>query len=147
MSVDAARGRLRLMRAYDAAVVSAETAIDTGTLSPVQQHLKDEVDINTIVKRFGITHQVPAGVPGGIFGDFTDVSDYESAVAKIERAQEGFLTLPADVRERFGNDPGKLVGFARNVPEEMLNAELGLAARGAAEAPVAPVVPPVGGTV
>lgn len=127
MSVESARGVLRLMRAYDAAAVSLESAISTGSESLVQQHLADEVDVNTIVRRFGITQARPAGLPGGIFGDFTDVLDYEDAVRKVARAEEGFMTLPAEVRERFGNDPGQLVGFAQSVPAEMLHSELGLA--------------------
>lgn len=164
---------LRQMRAYDAAAESLKSALDTGSVSLVQQHLVDEVDINTIVRRFGVTGHLPAGVPGGVFGDFSGVVDYEDAVAKVDRAREGFMTLPAEVRERFGNDPGRLVGFAQNVPEEMLHAELGLApiAReeaksafkmaakpvpagpvvdaapgGAAAAPVAPVKEPVAGS-
>lgn len=120
---------VRLMRGYDAVAVSRASAVDTGPETLVQQHLRDEVDVNTIVRRFGMTGAMPAGVPGGMFGDFTGVSDFESAVAAVTRAEEGFMTLPAAVRERFGNNPGMLIEYAQGVPIEQLDAEVrGLAA-------------------
>lgn len=97
--------------------VQLETAIDTGTRTVVQQHFQDEVDVNTIVRRFGLTREMPAGVAGGVYGDFTDISDYDSALARIRRADEGFMTLPPEVRERFGNDPSLLVRAASELSE------------------------------
>ena len=87
----------------------------------VQQHLKDEVDVNTIVKRFGITGNLPLGPDTGVYGDFTGISDFESAVERISGARERFMRLPASVRERFGNDPGQLIRMAQELPEEEFN--------------------------
>lgn len=78
----------------------------------VQQHFKDEVDINTIVRRFGASGQVPQFLPEGMYGDFTDVSDYDDAVGRIERADRAFMALPAVVREKFHNDPSELMRAA-----------------------------------
>jgi len=136
-----------LLSQYDPALHSAAVVVETGSVSPVQQHFGDEVDINTIVRRFGMTGQMPSGVPGGVYGDFTGIEDYESARDAVDRAQAGFMALPADVREKFGNDPGMLIAYAQGVPFEQLEAEL----RGEASnvepvvAPVAPVVAPVVG--
>lgn len=102
---------------YDAKMVSDATAHPGGGPSIVQQAFADEVDINTIVRRFGISGTMPSGVAGGVYGDFTGIWDYESAVEAVARAERGFMKLPAEVRERFGNDPGKLVAFAQSVPE------------------------------
>lgn len=101
------------LRSYSSREVSDETALRSGgQVSLVQQHFRDEVDINTIVRRFGLTAELPAGVAGGVFGDFTDIQDYDDAMARIRRADEGFMKLPPDVRERFDNDPAKLIVFA-----------------------------------
>lgn len=131
-----------VLRNYDPKHHSQGVFVETGDETLTQQHLREEVDINTIVRRFGITGVMPSGVPGGVYGDFTGVEDYESAVAAVERAEAGFLTLPAEVRERFGNNPGMLIQYANGVPIEQLDAEL----RGmqAPVAPVAPVVPAPG---
>lgn len=89
-------------------------------VSMVQQHFRDEVDINTIVRRFGVTGQIPDFLPQGVYGDFQDVDDYDSAVAAIERANDGFMRLPAEVREQFNNDPGVLIRLAQSVSEDEL---------------------------
>lgn len=86
--------------------------VDTGRVSIVQQHFADEVDINTIMRRFGVTGQMPNFLPDGMYGDFTGIEDYESAVAKIERADNAFMALPAEVRERFGNSAAALMRAA-----------------------------------
>lgn len=124
------------LRGYDAALVSSTLALNTGPETIVQQHLAEDVDINVIMKRFGATGQMPAGVPGGVFGDFTGIEDFRSAVDAVERAREGFMSLPADVRERFDNDPGRLIEFARTASPDQLSA-LGMAPA----APVAPAAP------
>lgn len=107
------------MRGYDARALSEETGTDTGSDTIVQQHYADEVDINTIVRRFGVTGSMPFGPNGpAIYGDFSGISDWESALATIERAEESFMALPAEVRAKFDNDPGKLVEYSQSVSEE-----------------------------
>lgn len=86
--------------------------VDTGTETTVQQHFKDEVDVNTIVRRFGATGQLPAFRPEGVYGDFTGIEDYDGAIERIERAHNAFMQLPASVREQFDNDPGRLIRAA-----------------------------------
>lgn len=106
------------LREYDAALVSIETGLDTGRETLVQQHLKEEVDVNTIVRRFGLVSALPAWSREGLYGDFTDIVDFDSALARISRTQDAFLKLPAEVRDRFKNDPGELVRYAQSVSEE-----------------------------
>jgi len=112
------------LRSYDAKAVSDGTALHTGSETLVQQHLKDEVDINTIVRRFGLTRDMPAGAAGGVYGDFTGISDYDGALEAIRRAREGFMVLPPEVRERFGNDPGRLIRFAQESSPEAFDAAM-----------------------
>lgn len=131
------------LRGYDARAHSDATAVEVGSESLVQQHFADEVDINTIMRRFGATRELPFGPDTGIYGDFTGISDYESAVARVEGARERFMALPATVRERFDNDPGVLIRAANELPEAEF---LGLFAEEVA-APVASAPSASGGIV
>jgi len=125
---------------YDYKGLSSSKALDTGEDTPVQQHMRDEVDINTIVRRFGITRDMPAGIPGGVFGDFTGIEDFASAVAAVERARSGFMSLDPAVRERFNHDPGQLIELAHTLPEEDFMALVAPVAPPAPVPPAAPVV-------
>lgn len=126
------------LRSYDAKAVSDGTGTDTGEESLVQQHLRDEVDINTIMKRFGATGMMPS-FREGVYGDFTGIVDFESAVQTVAETTERFMRLPAAMRERFGNDPANLVAAVQSMTEEefdKLNAP-----EPVAQAVVEPVVP------
>lgn len=80
--------------------------------SRTKQSFKDICDINNIVKRARKTNMIDhlnAGVPR--FMDVSEVTDYRSALEAVERGQEHFMGLPADVREAFDNDPATYVDF------------------------------------
>ena len=104
---------------YDRDAVSRETALNceidpvTGEIVPsmTSQQFADDVDINTIVRRFGLTGQLPQSLSVPLSGDFTGVTDFHSAMNLVVAAQDEFMKLPVDVRDRFGNDPGALVAF------------------------------------
>lgn len=135
------RNRPAPLRGYDAKERSDLTSIETGSETRVQQQFAEEVDINTIVRRYGVSPARPLGYGGeGLYGDFTEITDYESAVARVEKVREGFMKLPPEVRERFDNDPGKLIRHAQDLREEDLAFEPIVA--DPARAPVPPVVPP-----
>lgn len=77
-----------------------------------QQHQKDEADINQILRRFqrtGLVNHLAKGTPQ--YGDFSNVTDYQTAVAQVEAAHEAFMALPSNIRREFNNDPGELVRF------------------------------------
>lgn len=99
--------------------------VDTGRETFTQQQFAEEVDINTIVRRFGLSRVMPSGPSGGVYGDFTGIHDYESAVAAVERARDGFLALPPDVREQFGNDPGQYLEYVDTLGDDELGPEVG----------------------
>lgn len=103
---------------YDAKEVSEGTSTHTGSETMVQQHLKHEVDVNTIVKRFAQTGEMPFSAREGVYGDFTGITDYESARARVEQADSSFMLLPAEVRERFQNSPAELLKYMNSVTFE-----------------------------
>lgn len=110
-----------------------------------------EVDINNIIKRIqkGATPPQLGGQP--FYGDVSEFSDLGDAFMKIQEANELFMSYPAQLRERFDNDPVKLVEFLSDPSNLKEAVELGLALKRpdpepeapAAPAPVAPSAPPV----
>lgn len=113
---------LKSARNYDRNAASRKTATqnkwvnpDTGEIetmpSMTQQHHKDDTDINVIVRRFGITGQLPQNFKAPLEGDFTNITDYTSAVRLVQEAGDAFAKLPAVQRDRFGNDPAQMLAF------------------------------------
>lgn len=99
---------------YDVDEASREAAIDCSAAvepSRTQQHFAEEVDINTIVRRFGLTGELPKNVPLVMHGDFTNVVDFRSAMDLVVSAREAFMEQPAAVRARFHNDPQEFLDF------------------------------------
>lgn len=102
---------LRSLGNYDSDKVSVETGLVCDDPSMAQQQFKDECDINTILDRFSVTGQLPVSPLQPQFGDFSGVTDYQSALNAVLDAQESFDALPARLRERFANDPAAFVDF------------------------------------
>lgn len=96
---------------YDREAASDECAIRCTDPSLAQQHQKEEADINTIVKRFGLTGQLPQNVRVPLEDDFFDAMTFHEAQNALVAAQESFMKMPAAVRARFDNDPGAFVEF------------------------------------
>lgn len=97
---------------YDVAAVSLENGISfREARDRTQQQFKDEADINVIVRRFGLTGQMPETVRVPHSGDFTGIVDFQGAMNAVVQAREAFMELPAELRARFDNSPQKLMVF------------------------------------
>lgn len=89
-------------------------SVENCTCSPsmADPSFADDVDINNILSKY-----ISTGVMGNvnnrqpIFGDFSDIVDYGTAMQHVITAQDSFMTLPSNVRKRFGNDPQMLMEF------------------------------------
>jgi len=90
------------------------------------QSSKDECDINTIVKRFGLTGQLPEVLNIPQSGDFTGVVDFKTAADAIANAKSGFMELPPYLRARFRNDPQELMDFMADDKNREEAVKLGL---------------------
>lgn len=122
----ARRAFVRSALNYDMDAASAASGISTGE-GLTQQQFKDECDINTIVRRFGVSGEVPVSGRVPSYGDFSGVSDYREALHAVRDAEASFMSLPAAVRERFGHDPARFVDFCLD-PANLAEARaLGLA--------------------
>lgn len=114
---------------YDMDVASEESGLLCADVSLAVQSSRDEVDINTIVRRFGLTGQLPDNVGMPQFMDFEEVFDFHSAMNVVAEANEAFMRMPADVRSRFHNDPQELVAFVSDSANIVEARKLGLVDR------------------
>lgn len=111
-----------------------------------KQSFKDECDINNIMRRFQNTgvidhlSQRPA-----MYGEIPEL-DFAGAMGIVVEARERFQALPAVVRDRFDNDPAKLLAFVQNPDNRDEAIKLGIVEprQGTATPPAAP--PPVSPT-
>jgi len=112
---------------YDTNKVSNATGTDTGPESKTQQQFKDEVDINTIVERFGVTGEMPPPINFPEVQEFEETFDFQTSMNVIRQAQESFMTLPAKARARFDNNPQKFMEFMNEEDNAAEAIKLGLA--------------------
>lgn len=83
----------------------------------VQQQFKDHCDLNKIVAKYKTTgrwQEVVMAGQGGVYADISSIGDYQESVEKVLKANNAFMTLPAEIRVRFNNDPGELLKFIQN---------------------------------
>lgn len=77
-----------------------------GDDSKVQQHARDECDINLIIKKHTETGNISHLNPSApLYIDCSKVSTLEGAIKLVEEAGDNFATLPAQVRKACRNDP------------------------------------------
>jgi len=92
-----------------------------------QQQFKDECDINKIMEKYQRTGQITHLARNqGIYADLTSLGDYQQSLQKVIDAENAFDTLPAKVRERFGNDPAGLLTFLADPQNKEEAIKLGL---------------------
>lgn len=91
-----------------------------------KQEFLAESDINTIIARFQKTGVAPISTAGGQFGDFSEVTNYQDAMIKIQEAHEYFDALPAKTRAYFENDPEQLLLSLEDPTQTSKLVELGI---------------------
>jgi len=96
---------------YDMMAVSDETGLRCEDESLAIQSARDDTDINTIVRRFGLTGELPGDLQMPQSGDFSGLGGFHEAMNVVRAAEEEFLRVPAETRARFNNDPARLMAF------------------------------------
>lgn len=135
---------MKFRTAYDglADKVSEETGLECKDPSLAVQEQRDDADINNIVRRFGLTGELPVAsrvaLPEGVF---YDNCDYRECLDVVNAAQKSFASMPASVRNRFGNDAAAFVEFAENPDNLDECIKLGLAPPKVVERASEPVAP------
>lgn len=124
---------------YDRDAVSWGTALVCEGKSLTLQSQAQEADINVIMKRFGVTGQLPQVAVPPSFGDFDAGDlDYRTALDVIRAADQSFMQLDASVRARFFNDPARFVEFCEDPKNLDEMVRMGLAVRKEPENPPGP---------
>lgn len=88
-----------------------------------------DADINVIVRRYGITGQLPNNIRIPTYGDFTGIGDFRSALQAIDDAEANFMLLPAELRAKFSNDPQLFLDYCTDPNNLDSLVDLGLAVR------------------
>lgn len=109
------------------------------------QAAKDEVDINKIMQRIEKGQMMDMLKDDGRFEDISEFEGLENAIIKVGKANEYFMDLPAEVRERFNNDPVDLIEFLQDEENRAEAEKLGLVNPKEAGEP-ASIPPATGGT-
>jgi len=127
---------------YDPDQASIEAGLSCPESTLAKQSFAEEADINTIVRRFNLTGELPKNVEVPEYADFEEIYDYHSAMNVIAKAHESFDSMPANVRARFQNDTGAFVDFCNDPKNINEMVDLGLAVKLSANPePVEVVIP------
>lgn len=106
--------------------------------SMTQQHFKDETMIDNILQKYAETGFLtdPFSPKRPIqFGDFSDVTDFQTAQNAVARATEYFESLPSRVRASFDNSPSEFLKALNDPQQRSKLEEFGFVAPSEAEAP------------
>ncbi|WNK13289.1 MAG: internal scaffolding protein [Microvirus sp.] len=111
------------------AITNPHTGEVTYPPSRTKQQFKDECDINNIIRAFKVTRQIShmrANAEQGTYTDLPDPLDFQESLNVVLAAEASFATLPAKVRERFGNDPQGFLAFMADPANQDEVIKLGL---------------------
>jgi len=86
-----------------------------------QQQFGKETNINTIMAKAEKNGMIPPPTSPAQYGDFSNIGDFQTAQNCIVAATRAFNRLPAAIRSKFNNDPGKLIEFV-NDPSKLKEA-------------------------
>lgn len=144
---------------YDrkAAAAAAELCwIDcSGDVNPTSQSAAQDCDVNVVLRKYGITHDVSEdramqliGTLQGVRGEFGLVVpelSYHQALTQLRNAEAAFMDLPAPMRAKFGNDPMRMLDAlaaadAGNAAARAVLEDAGVT-KAVLDAPASPAVP------
>lgn len=95
--------------------------------SLTKQSMKAECDINGIMKRFEKTGVVThLAQRQAYFADVSEVPDFATATAVVQKAEAMFMSLPAKIRKEFNNDAAAYVAFCSDPKNVDKMRELGI---------------------
>lgn len=99
---------------YTGMVVDPKTGELVKLPSMTKQEFQKECDINNIIKHFsvsGMFSHVNVRAAQGSYQDLPDSVDFQESLDVIRAAETAFMSLPAKVRDRFGQDPAEFLAF------------------------------------
>lgn len=118
--------KFRIAGHYDADAASKASALRGFSKGVTQQQFKDDADINRIVARFVKTGLAPVNSRPPLPGDYLAITDFHTAMQAVRQGEEAFAALPANIRLRFHNDPGRFVDWVLDENNKAEAESLGL---------------------
>jgi phage internal scaffolding protein len=101
--------------------------VDCGESMTEQAHAK-ECDMNHILRQYQKTGLIKhAKENQGRYDDVTS-QDFQEAMFLVTQAQNMFNELPANIRNRFGNDPAAFMDFVHDPSNQAEMARMGILA-------------------
>ncbi len=80
-----------------------------------KQAFKDSTDINKLLAKAAagetITHLAKHGA---VYGDFSDIDDLLTGMARLKKGEQIFAELPGEVRKEFDQSPQKFFNFVND---------------------------------
>lgn len=75
-----------------------------------QQQYKDSTDVNTIMKRYEQTGEIThLAAAQGRYAELGEPQDLMDAKMRVIRAEQAFMTLPAELRAKCNHDPSQFL--------------------------------------
>jgi phage internal scaffolding protein len=110
----------------------------------VKQSFKDECDINYIMDRYTKNGQLPDMIKENpTYGDFSSDKTYQEALNIVLKADEQFMALPIQIREKFHHEPSEFLTFVENPANQAELINMGLATAIPIDKPVAVIEPEI----
>lgn len=107
-----------------------ETALDSFEPTRTQQQFKEDVNINNIMEKFiqtgGYIDPLIVNGKEPVYGDVSAVADLRESMQIVQQAEEQFMQLPSQLREKFDHDPMKLLEFVADPANLEAAQKLGL---------------------
>lgn len=95
--------------------------------SMTKQSFKEESCINGIMSKYAQGKAITNyNSIQGVYGDFSNVTSYDTACNATIQAEEAFAGLPAKTRQKFANNPSELITFVQDEKNRAECVELGL---------------------
>lgn len=123
---------MNIRKPYDSVPRIYGTIIDPRD-DKTQQKFEGECNINTIMTKYNsnidllnASLRLQGATRQPQYGDFSNIPDFMTANQMIIDANNAFSQLPAKLREKFANDPSKLISWLDNPDNNAEAIKLGL---------------------
>lgn len=106
---------------YAGELVNPHTGEVTRPPSMTKQEFVKECDVNNVIKSYSpraMAVMIAENAARARYEDLPDEIDFQASIDLVRQAEASFMTLPAKVRDRFGQDPAQFLAFLSN-PENV----------------------------
>lgn len=111
---------------YDRRERSLATGYVERSAGKTVQSQKDEADIMTMIRQFGVLGTLPQNLKVPFYGDFTEITDFQSALELVAEADRSFHLLPSEFRAELDNDPQRFLEWIHDPANRARGESLGL---------------------